>query len=91
MSKELYFNCYLGYIIAITRRFSEWQFRDWQNGGQILTYWWFSDFFLKKKGQICFPTPHGFHFQDFSYPSRVPETTYTTPHGVFLPLAGADF
>ena len=46
------------------------QFRDWQNGGQILTYWWFSDFFFWKKRPKIFPTPHGFHLK-----------TFPTPHG----------
>ena len=38
-------------------------------------------FFLKKKGQIFFPTPHGFHLK-----------TFPTPHGcqklLILPLTG---
>ena len=48
-------------------------------------------FLFENKSQNFFPTPHGFSLKDFSYPLRVPERTYTTPHGVFLPLAGADF
>ena len=75
----------------ITRRFSEWQFRDWQNGGQILTYWWFSDFSSWIKRPKFFSYPSRVSHKDFSYPLRLPETTWTTPHGVFLPLAGADF
>ena len=67
----------LGIFLLITRRFSEWRFGDWQNGGQILTYWWFSDFYFWK----FFPTPHGFHLK-----------TFPTPHGcqkgLLLPLTG---
>ena len=48
-------------------------------------------FLFEKKGQIYFPTPHGFSLKDFSYPSRVPERTYTTPHGVFLTPGGSWF
>ena len=85
--KTTYYNSILKYTTTtiyyvITRRFSEWQFRDWQNGGQILTYWWFSDFFFEKKGQKNFPTPHGFHLK-----------TFPTPHGcqkvLKLPLTGS--
>ena len=65
--------------------------RDWQNGGQILTYWWFSDFSFWKKRPKFFSYPSRVSLKDFSYRLRVPERTYTTPHGVFLPLAGADF
>ena len=48
-------------------------------------------FIFEKIGQKFFPTPHGFHLIDFFYPLRVLERTHTTPHGIFLPLAGADF
>ena len=81
-------------LVVITRRFSEWRFRNWQNGGQILTYWWFSDFSFWKKSQIFFPTPHGFHLKTFPTPYgcyRKDSYYSSTPHGVFLPLAGADF
>ena len=75
-------NRYIQSSKPITRRFSEWRFRDWQNGGQILTYWWFSDFFFFwKKGLYFFPSPHRFHLK-----------TFPTPHGcqklLKLPLTG---
>ena len=47
-------------------------------------------FFLKKRPKF-FSYPSRVSLKDFSYPLRVSETTFTTPHGVFLPLAGADF
>ena len=54
---------------------------DWQNCGQSLTYWWFSDFSFWKKGQKFFPTPRGFHLK-----------TFPTPYGcqkwLTLPLTG---
>ena len=65
----------------ITRRFSEWRFRDWQNGGQISQTDNSATFLFEKKGQKFFPTPHGFHLK-----------TFPTPHGcqklLKLPLTG---
>ena len=69
------------YCIVITRRFSEWRFGDWQNGGQILTYWWFSDFSFWKKRPKFFSTPHGFHLKTFPTP-------YGCQKGLTLPLTG---
>ena len=74
-------NLLFGLVKMITRRFSEWWFWDWQNGGQILTYWWFSDFSFWKKGQKFFPTPHGFHLKTFPTP-------YGCQKGLKLPLTG---
>ena len=74
----------------VTRQFSEWRFGDWQNGGQILTYWWFSDFSFWKKRPNFFSYPSRVSLKDFSYPLRVLHRK-DSPHGVFLPLAGADF
>ena len=48
-------------------------------------------FLFEKKAKIFFNYPSRVSLKDFSYPLRVPERTYTTPHGVFLSLAGADF
>ena len=47
-------------------------------------------FFLKKRPKF-FSYPSRVSLKDFSYPLRVLERTHTTPHGVFLPLTGADF
>ena len=48
-------------------------------------------FLFWKKRPKFFSSPSRVSLKDFSYPLRVPERTYTTPHGVFLPLAGVDF
>ena len=48
-------------------------------------------FLFEKKRPKNVSYPSRVSLKDFSYPLRVPERTYTTPHGVFLPLAGADF
>ena len=48
-------------------------------------------FFFEKKGQNFFPTPHGFHLKTFPTPYGCQKGLKLPPHGVFLPLAGADF
>ena len=49
-------------------------------------------FFWKKKAKKTFFYSSRASLKDLSYPSSVLlEKTFTTPHGVFLPLAGVDF
>ena len=67
LSSKLFFQ-------LITRRFLKWRFRDWQNAGQIFTYWQFSDFSFWKKKSLIF----------FSYPSRA------SLKNLFYPLTGAE-